>query len=26
LSRDFFLPDDIAPPPHVVTVEEGDRR
>jgi len=26
LSRDFFLPDDIAPPPNVVTVEEGDRR
>ena len=26
LSRDFFLPDDIAPPPHVETVEEGDRR
>ena len=26
LSHDFFLPDDIAPPPHVVTVEEGDRR
>jgi citronellol/citronellal dehydrogenase len=26
LSRDFFLPDDIAPPPHVVTVAEGDRR
>lgn len=26
LSRDFFLPDDIAPPPNVETVEEGDRR
>jgi citronellol/citronellal dehydrogenase len=26
LSRDFFLPDDNAPPPNVVTVEEGDRR
>jgi citronellol/citronellal dehydrogenase len=26
LSRDFFLPDDIAPPRNVVTVEEGDRR
>jgi citronellol/citronellal dehydrogenase len=26
LSRDFFVPDDIAPPPHVETVEEGDRR
>jgi citronellol/citronellal dehydrogenase len=26
LARDFFLPDDIAPPPNVETVEEGDRR
>ncbi len=26
LSRDFFLPDDIAPPPNVETVEEGGRR
>jgi citronellol/citronellal dehydrogenase len=27
LARDFFLPDDIAPPPHVTTVETyGDRR
>jgi citronellol/citronellal dehydrogenase len=26
LSRDFFVPDDIAPPPHVETEEEGDRR
>lgn len=26
LAPDFFLPDDIAPPPNVVTVEEGDRR
>jgi citronellol/citronellal dehydrogenase len=26
LARDFFLPDDTAPPPNVETVEEGDRR
>jgi citronellol/citronellal dehydrogenase len=26
LARDFFLPDDIAPPPNVETVEQGDRR
>ena len=27
LAQDFFLPDDIAPPPHVQTVETyGDRR
>jgi citronellol/citronellal dehydrogenase len=26
LGRDFFLPDDIAPPPNVETVEQGDRR
>jgi citronellol/citronellal dehydrogenase len=26
LARDFFLPEDIAPPPNVETVEQGDRR
>jgi len=26
LARDFFLPENIAPPPNVETVEEGDRR